>query len=299
MSAIKNVTVTGAAGSLGEVVLNKLISSGKFNIQVLRRNGSKSTFPSDVKVVDVDFESLDSLKAALTGQDAVVSTVGAPGVLGQTLLFDAAAAAGVKRVLPSEFGSDLDQPSNRSLPVYGHKVQVQEHLIKLAQTTDLTYTFVYNNGFLDWGLEHKFLIDLSEYKPRIFDDGEAIFTATTLDSVALAVIGVLEHLDETKNRSVRIEDTKISQNKILALAKEAAPEKPWAPNYVSLADYVAGGFARLKEGKFDIDVILPLLAKAVFDPASGPNFTKTDNELLGLKGKTDQEVAEIVKKYVK
>lgn len=298
MSAIKNVTITGASGALGVVVLDKLVSSGLFNVRALRRNGSKATFPSGVEVVDADFESLDSLKAALAGQDALVSTVGAPGFASQPLLFDAAAAAGVRRVLPSEFGSDLGNPNNRALPVYGPKVQAQEHIQKLAETAGLTYTFVYNNAFLDWGLQNKFLLDLSEYKPRVFDDGETPFSATTLDSVATAVVGVLTHPEETKNRAVYIHDAIVTHNKLIGYAKEAAPEKPWAPQHVKLADYVASGYARLAEGKFDIDVILPLLSKAVFDPEHKSAYPKTDNELLGLKGKTDQEVAEIVKQYV-
>ncbi|KAI9155488.1 Nucleoside-diphosphate-sugar epimerase [Paramyrothecium foliicola] len=296
-TTIKTVAVTGASGALGAPVLQKLLSSGLFKVRVLRRNGSKATFPADVEVVDVDFSSVESLKSALAGQDALVSTVGSDGFLGQTVLLDAAAAAGVKRVLPSEFGSDLDHAETRSLPVFGHKVQVQDHVTKLAETTGLTYTFVYNNAFLDWGLENKFLLDVSEFKPLIIDDGETVTSATTLDSVATAVVGVLTHPEETKNRAVRIEDTKITQNQLLAYAKAAAPEKNWEPKQANLDDVVAGAYARLAEGKFDHEVIVPLLWKSIFGKTLAGNFKNVDNELLGVKGKTEQEVAEIVGKY--
>ncbi len=58
-AAIKKVAITGAAGDLGVVVLDKLVGSGKFEVRVLRRFGSKSTFPAGIEVVDVDFQSAD------------------------------------------------------------------------------------------------------------------------------------------------------------------------------------------------------------------------------------------------
>lgn len=42
---------------------------------VLARIGSKSTFPSSVKVTTVDYNDLASLTEAFRGIDAVVSTV--------------------------------------------------------------------------------------------------------------------------------------------------------------------------------------------------------------------------------
>src|ERR1700726_2267026 len=107
-STIKNVAVVGAAGNLGGVILDRLVASGKFNIKVLKRSGSKSSLPAAMDVVEVDFTSLDSLKSALAGQDAVVSAVGMRGLESQLLLVDAAASAGVKRFIPSEFGSNLE-----------------------------------------------------------------------------------------------------------------------------------------------------------------------------------------------
>lgn len=76
MSAIKNVAIAGASGNLGPVVFQKLVSSGKFNVRVLRRNGSSSTFPAGTDVVDVDFESIEDLTVALQGQDAVIANFG-------------------------------------------------------------------------------------------------------------------------------------------------------------------------------------------------------------------------------
>lgn len=299
MSSIKNVSLAGASGSLGRFVLEKLQASGKFNIKILRRQGSSSTFPSGVDVVDVDYESLEAVTAALKGQDALVSTVGMPQITAQNTLIDASIAAGVKRFIPSDYGSDLDNPGVRKLPVYAQKVEVQDYLIGKTKTTDLSYTTVYNNAFLDWGLEHDFIFKTSDYRPLIIDGGDLTFSSTSLPSVADAVVGVLSHPEETKNRTVYIEDVKITQNKLLELAKKAAPEKPWEPQNVKLDDLTAKSDSRLAQGLFDTETFVPYLYRACLDPRSGANFEKTDNELLGVKGLTEDEVLGYVKQYVK
>ena len=167
MPALKNIALAGASGALGTPVFERLQASGKFNIRVLRRIGSSSTFPPGVDVVDVDFDSVDSLTAALKDQDAVVSTVGMLQILPQRTIIDAAIAAGVKRFIPSEFGSNVSNPRNRAYPVYAHKVQIQEYLSEKAKTSGITYTYIYNNAFLDWGLEQNFLLRHSDYTPDL------------------------------------------------------------------------------------------------------------------------------------
>jgi hypothetical protein len=129
-------------------------------VTVISRIGSNSSFPPSVNVLTVDYSSVASLTAAFQGQDAVVSTVGSGGLLGQSVLFDAAVAAGVKRFLPSEFGSDLSDSKTASLPVFGHKIAIRNYIEeKVKAGAKITYTYVINGPFLDWGLEVGFLLD--------------------------------------------------------------------------------------------------------------------------------------------
>lgn len=129
-------------------------------MQVVKRAGSTSTFAAGTKVVEADFVDLESLKAAFQGQDVVVSAVGEAGVPGQKILVDAAIAAGVKRFLPSNFGSNMANPDSRKLPVFTSKVVVEDYIIEKAKTTPLTYFFVYVSGFTYFTLQkshHGFL----------------------------------------------------------------------------------------------------------------------------------------------
>ncbi|KAK4078175.1 uncharacterized protein Triagg1_3191 [Trichoderma aggressivum f. europaeum] len=299
VTPLKNIALTGASGAVGSVVLKALLAAGNFNITVLRRNNSKSTFPDNVKVVDVDFESVDSLTAALTGQDAVVSTVGTEG-LGeqQKKLVDAAAAAGVKRFLPSEYGCDLANELTAKLPVFAPKVGVARYLEEKAKTTPLTYTFAYSGPFFDWGLEHNFIFKSAGSKPVLYDGGDTVFSTSTLDAVAQAVIGILNNPEETKNRAVRFQSLAISQNGILRLAKEVAPERDWQPEVVKIDDVTNAADERLAKGLLGHETFVPYLIRAVNDPRYGSQFTTLDNELLGVKQLTEKEIKEVVKSKI-
>ncbi|KAK3179141.1 hypothetical protein K4F52_009387 [Lecanicillium sp. MT-2017a] len=299
MSApIKKVTLVGPSGNLGETLFKAFVNSGKFDIQVLRRHGSKRTYPNNVKVVDVDFTSVESLVEPLKGQDAVVSTLAEEALDLQINIIDAAILAGVRRFVPSEFGSNLDNKNTRALPVFARKVKTQDYLIEKAKTTSLTYTFVYNGPFLDWGLEHHFILNTSEYKPSLFDGGVQLFSTTTLETISQATIALLEHPQETKNRAVYIEDIQITQKRLYELARQVAPEKPWAPSVESLDELRDKGFARAAQGIFDMETVVSLISQALFRKDGGGIYEKTDNALLGVKGKTEQDVVEMFKKVL-
>lgn len=289
--SIKNVIIIGAAGAVGEPVLVELIASKKFNVTVLRRAGSASAVPAGIPSKDVDLNSVADLTRALAGQDAIISTVAAAAVPLQKNLIDAAIAAGVQRFMPSDFGSDLDNPIVRKLPVFAEKVKIHEYVMEKAKTTPLTWSSVANNAFLDWGLRHDFLIPLSNYKPRVIDGGSHVFSTTALNTVANAVVGILLNPEATKNRTVFIDDIKICQNRILELAKEVAPNKPWQePVSDDSAELVEKSNARLAQGLFDLESFVPYLQRAAFSGKAGGRFDKTDNELLGLKPKTEEDV---------
>ncbi|TGO66233.1 hypothetical protein BOTNAR_0065g00190 [Botryotinia narcissicola] len=302
MSVIKNVAISGAAGALGKPIFEALVQSNKFNITVLTRSTSTRTYPSSVTVLPVDFDSIPSLTAALQSQkiDAVVSTVGTEGFLGQKLLIDAAVAAGVTRFIPSEFGSDLSHPKTKALPVFGHKVEVCSHIEALAaKNPSFTYTYIRNGAFLDWGLEHNFILDVTSGNPSIYDGGDGLFSTTTLETVAQAVVAVLSKLEETKNRAVYIEDLQTSQNRLLSIAKKVAPEKKWEAVPVKTADILKSSNEKLAKGEITMEVMVGYILVSLFGEGYPTRWEKSDNELLGLKEKTDADLEAIVKKYVK
>lgn len=56
-----------------------------------------------------DLKDLESLKRATSGVDVVISALNSDGLANQENLLKAVKETGVKRFVPSEFGSDIDK----------------------------------------------------------------------------------------------------------------------------------------------------------------------------------------------
>ncbi|CEJ82111.1 hypothetical protein VHEMI02198 [[Torrubiella] hemipterigena] len=297
--SIQNVVLVGAAGSVGEAVLAALVASKKFNIKIIRRLGSTSAAPDGITVEDVDFDSHEALVKSLEGQDAVVSTVGGPGVPVQKNFIDAAVTAGVQRFIPSDFGSNLYHPSATSNPIFAQKLKILAYLVEQAKASSLTWTSVATNALLDWGIEHDFILNFSEYKPSIIDGGDFEFTTTRLTTAAEAVVQILLKPEETKNRAVYLEDYRISQNQFLALAQKVAPNKPWQVNHITSQDLTKVGEENLAKGLMGPETFLPFVFRAAFTKSGGGDFDVTDNELLGLKRATEEDILGLLRAHLK
>lgn len=290
-----------ASGSLGAPVLKALVKSGKFNVTVVKRATSSAEFPESVTVRTADLASVESVATAFEGQDAVVSTVGTTGIPGQTILVEAAAIANVKRFLPSDFGSDLANPKAAAMPIFKFKIATHKALREAAaDKSDFTWTSVVNSAFLDWGLEKGFLLNWKDSKPKLYDGGEHQFSATTLASVGQAVVGVLSNPQETKNRFVYIKDIDISQNQLLEIVKKIDPEtNREEPTILDTAELEKSSYESLAKGQVTPPVMMAFLFRIIFGPPEyGGRLSKTDNELLGVKGKTLADVEALIKSMV-
>lgn len=279
-------------------MLEAIINAG-FQVTVLSRKESTQTFPSTVTVKHVDYSSVDSLTEALQGQDAVVSTIGGHGLSQQIPLVEAAAKAGVKRFLPSEFGSNTFNENASQLPAYQQKVEVQKALAKAASESGLTWTAVMCGPFFDWGIETGFLANPKTRTLELPDGGENKFSASTLATVGKAVVAVLRNPEQTKNRQVFVQDLALTQKELAALLKKAVGAEGWTETVTSIQEKIQEGYEEIKKenGNFWVFLFASLRA-AIWGAGYGGHFEKLDNELLGIKQLTPDEVEAVVKKSV-
>ncbi|KAK8050455.1 NAD(P)-binding protein [Apiospora phragmitis] len=304
MSSITKVALAGATGNLGPAILEQLLAAG-FHVKVLTRQSSSHKFPDAVEVAPVDYDSLDSLAAALEGQDAVVSTLASLALEKQQLLVEAASKAGVKRFIPSEFGSNTVHEKTSKLPSFGHKIAVQEALKREATKPDgMTYTIVVNGPFLDWGVRVGWLANLQAREINLWDGGDRVFSTTTLTSVGKAVAGVLQHPAETRNRAVYVQDAALSARDLARYAKKATgdsgsdSEQSWKEHRPSVDEIVNAGWAELKKENPNPNpdnFVMNFITASVFGEGYGSHFEKNDNELLGLKDMSDDEIVAVLK----
>ncbi|OBT55399.1 hypothetical protein VE04_04714 [Pseudogymnoascus sp. 24MN13] len=298
VKVIKNVAVAGASGNLGPAVLKALLSSNLFSITVLTRPSSTHKFPSNVTVLPVDYSSSASLTTALTGQDAVIALFGAEQAPLQLPLLDAALAAGVSRFIPSDFGSDTHNEKVKGLPVYAKKIEVQSAVAERAAKGLIEYTQVINGPFLDWGFTNGFLADLGKKTVQLIDGGDTVISGTTRDHIGPAVVGVLTHLEETKNRAVYVKNSDITQNEAVEIGKKLVGKEGWVETHVKSADLEAEAWADLKAQKFDGGLWIKFIYKAIFGDGYGGSYEGKDNALLGVPAFSKEDLEKAIKAAV-
>ncbi|KAK2739684.1 hypothetical protein FQN57_006518 [Myotisia sp. PD_48] len=296
--SITKVALAGATGNLGPAILKQLLSAG-FQVSVLTRQTSSHSFPSpSVTVIPVDYQSIDSLTKALTGHDAVVSTLSIEGLGAQSNLIEAAVKAKVQRFIPSEFGGDLSIEKTSQNPIFKYKVDAQAALRKASSESDLSYTFIYSGPFLDWGIMVGFILNVKEKSINLYDGGERLFSTSTLEDVGKAVVAVLKNPEQTKNRAVRIQSTATSLKQLAEKGKKATGgAEGWTEKEVSIKQLEEEAWAALKGGKGPDVWAVPFITASIWGEGTGSHFSQLDNELLGIKELDDAGVQEIVNQY--
>lgn len=296
MSAYKNIALVGASGSVGFAVLNGLLSSSMgFKVTALVRAESTSKIAQEghasLKIVRGDFNDDAFLKSSLEGQDALVITLDVnPATLQlQNRLVDIAADVGIKRVIPSEFGSDTANPKIlEAVPIFQGKVDAVKHLETVAaKKPATTWTAVVNGPFFDWGMErNSFGFDPEKRTATLYDNGSGKFDSINITTLGAVISGILTRPDEFKNRYVYVSDFVITQNEIFESLLQATKttREDWTITHRTTDELRKEGFEKIGNGNFM--GALDLIYAAVFKDGLGSNYSSTrklDNEALGLE----------------
>ncbi|KAK5996947.1 hypothetical protein PT974_02295 [Cladobotryum mycophilum] len=286
-TTFKNVAVLGASGNLGPYFLSALKEAG-FNVIAVVRTSSKATFPADVEVRKSDY-TFDSLVSIFKGQDALVSPIAASDLAVQKTIIDAAIAAGVKRILPSEFGGDTSlQGLAKHLPFASSKKDIFTYL-KSKESQGISWTTVYTGIFLDWLGQALELgqgiigFDLDNFKATRFDSGEERSDSTNIATVAKAVVAILQNADLTHNQQVYVHSHRLTQNQVIAAIERIAGKKLNISEASSL-ELAEQGRAEMARGELRSGS-LNLVTAAIYAPWGFADFGGRSvawNEALGL-----------------
>lgn len=280
---------------MGTAVLEQLSKNG-FDVTVLSRDPSSlSGLPIGVSTSRVDYTSIDSLASALQNQDAVVATLGGAGILGQKVIIDACIKAGVKRYIPSDWGSITTDPRARYLPTNHHSVEIQDYLKEKAQKGELEYTILSVGGFFDLLLDMPFLLDLSASSVEYFDKGQHPFSVTTLNGVAKALVGALNASAQTKNRNIFIHQAVVTQAKIVSIVKKhSSPGRQWHETYVDAETKFKEGLDLSTKNPGDFRSVMALLKAALLSGKFNSAYSTVDNSLVDLPMLGDEELENLV-----
>ncbi|KAI1322268.1 NmrA-like family protein [Xylariaceae sp. FL0255] len=300
--ALKNIAIVGASKAgpvhLGFLIVEAVKVDPEFVVTVISRNSTTAELPNGVKVIRVgDNYPQEELEQAFAGQDAVVMSTGFQ-LMGQEGKFiDAAAKAGVKRFIPSEFGSNTRNSNTISIfPMTGAKAKVIGDL-KAKESGGISWTAICTNIFFDIGLTTGFMgIDIKKHKATVFDDGVHKFSSTTRDTVAKAVLGVLRNPEITENEYVYVSSFEVSQNEILSALEKAQGVK-YTITLTTTEKETAEGKAALAQKNFM--EASRLLKVAVYNPGYGNNFADEETLWNDKLGVPRENLHDVVAKLVK
>jgi uncharacterized protein YbjT (DUF2867 family) len=290
------VAIAGATGNLGPTVVQALIDAG-FDVTILSQSGNTTGLPAAAKTVKVnyDYGSQHTIVDALKGQDVFISAI--PNHGAQPALIDAAIAAGVKRFIPSEFGSNIaGNAKTAALPVFKGKGVTQDYLKQ--KSSQISYTLICTGLFLDWGMQVGLSVDLKGGATRVFDGGDDKHSTTLLKDIGQAVVGVLKHPEETQNRAVYVQSTSVSQNQLIEIARKAKPGVKIDRQDATIKQLLEDSHQQLSQGGDRVGTAMfGFIVASVFgDSKEYGNLwsEKNDNELLGIKEITTEELEKLI-----
>jgi nucleoside-diphosphate-sugar epimerase len=180
----------------------------------------------------------------------VISLVAGSALGDQNKLIDAALAAGVKRFIPSEFGSNTQSPRLLELvPIFGAKKATVDYLKKTEDK--LSWTSIITGAFFDWGLKVGFLgFDAKSKTATLIDEGKGRFSTTNLRQIGRALIKALQKADETKNQVVYVSSFEVTQAELLPIVEKVTGGEKFSIKNVTSKELLESGNEKLKKGDF-------------------------------------------------
>lgn len=298
--AFHNIALLGATGHLGRHILTALQHAG-FAVTAIQRLDSTNTPPPGTKSVKVDLTSQSDLTTAFTNQDVVVSALPSPRLSSDKIWMQAAIAAGVKRVVLSEFSTNIDNEKSKRLPIVKDKVEIREYVESLAEEGKIEWTSINNGPFLipqiwtaGWmgpNVKSKTAI--------LHDGGKAIVCGSTLQRIGEGVAKSLssEHAAETKNQSVYVYSAALSEKKVTDIVSKITEIK-FEETEVSIESVTKDAYEAIEKG--DMSKMMSLYIPFCFGEGYGGDFRDMAwNESLGLNEMNDGELEAVLRKGLK
>ncbi|KAJ7238971.1 hypothetical protein C8J57DRAFT_1143898 [Mycena rebaudengoi] len=202
-----------AAGKIGSPILGALAAQNVSVVLLSRPGSPKKIVPPGVKVVPVDYNDATAVAAVLKQHriDVVLSTVGIPGLAGQTALVDAAKLAAVQLFVPSEYATPTDSQSpgtDNPIGGTGTKNQIAEYSRSVGMPSLRIFTGAFMEG-IPW------LVGYNEHgKIIVVGKGEASVSFTSVGDISGFVAYVLTSLPphELQDRIFRLEGERTCLN---------------------------------------------------------------------------------------
>lgn len=214
-------------------------------------------------------------------------------------MIDAAIAASVKRIVPSEYSTDLESAAGRELPIVKDKVQIRDYLTSRFPLPGgaTAWTSVNNGIFFDMAVQHGILGPNLRKKTAVFHDGGGKTVCTSrLADIGRTVAAVLadKNLAATENTPVYTYSAAVTERQMTALAARATGVDFGSVEDGRIKNLVVEEIVRETEEKLargDRSGWFNYYYQVMYGEAYGGDFRgKAWNDRLGLPVMTEEEL---------
>ncbi|KAH8169744.1 NAD(P)H-binding domain-containing protein [Sarocladium implicatum] len=300
MTQRKKIAIFGATGNIGRIFQRKLREAGNFDVRVIGREGSSTPVEPGLEVVRVDYTSQTSLVEAIRGFDVVINALAVTAGQVHHAVLDAVIEAKVPRYYPAGWGSPSPAEGRalsllRDIPWKDTGRQIQHRVETAAIEGKLTYTVLRGGAWLESVLPVPMMFSLSQRKFFMHANPDTEFSFSSKELFAEALITILGMPEEeTANRNFEVELFRTSQRRVLELLREEFPESDWDVISSDTEERYAKALEAMRSGKMGPEIHGGLLSKICLDPDVAPLPSRNDNELLGVRRATDEEVKQML-----
>jgi len=214
------ILVAGGTGDLGNRIIKALLKRNANVIAIVRHTSDSPKVEElekiGVKVIKVDMSSIAELTAACKGVTRVVSALAGLRetiVEVQSMLLDAAVAAGVFSFIPSDYSSDFNQIAEGE----NRNFDLRKEFHKKLDVAPIAATSIMNGAFADVLFYNTPFFNLKDNSVGYWgDDADFKVDFTTKDDTVSFTAAVA--LDDTAPEILRIASFQISPNELVAMA---------------------------------------------------------------------------------
>lgn len=217
------IVVVGATGNLGGRIVTALLSKGAQVCAIVRPGSDPAKLDqlrqNGVTVIPSQITDAQELAPALAGAGVVVSALqGLRDVIvdTQSVVLDAAVAAGVSRFISSDFASDF----TKLVPGENRNFDLRREFRTYLDQAPLQATSVLNGAFAEILTYGTPLLNVDAKQVGYWEDADWRIDFTTMDNTAAFTAAAA--LDPTTPRFLRIASFQISPNELAVVAGQAS-----------------------------------------------------------------------------
>lgn len=273
-----------------------VLTGAGFNVTLLSRSEKKSQdLPPGVQSVIVDYSSKASLEAALRGKDVVIGALAMEAVPIQSLVIDAAISAGVKRFIPSDYGSVSTDPRVANIAMYPVMIGIQDYLKDKAVQGQIEYTLISPGGFTEFLLADGILVNLAGKSAEFWEDGQNRISSTTMAGVGKAIVGALKAPTESKNRNLLVHEFVLTQAQVLELHKKhESTGTEWTVTSIKDPKLELEKREKALAEDQNFGNVFSVLKATIMSGLFRAYYEKVDNDLVGLEMGSEADLENIL-----